>query len=190
MPLPLGHATIGLAVHSVLRSSDSGRTSWKTLALVVFLANLPDTDMLVGLIFEGNGNAFHRGPTHSLLFACIMGLLASHAWRFWSVVPRVSFLWAFLLVLSHVVADAVFTTSPVSFLWPLQVNWSVGHSGWTDVIASVALGSYRDAGIVLGFGLLIVINELFRRRVQPFTAVLSRIRYIAGFFPLGKSVKP
>jgi hypothetical protein len=86
----------------------------------------------------------------------------------------VGFLCSFLLVISHVAADVVFTNSSVSFLWPLEVNWSGGHSGWTDVTTSITLGAYKDAGIVFGFGLLIVISELFRHRMR--TAVARNAR--------------
>lgn len=170
MPSPLGHVTIGLATHSVLHRNESILAEWKTLIFAVFLANLPDIDVIVGLVIHGNGNVFHRGPTHSLLFALLISLVASNVWRRWSVVPRVSFLWCFLLVLSHILGDAVFTSTPVSLLWPLEVNWSAGYSGWTDVVRSVYWGAFRDVAIIFGFGLLLVINRLFRYRVMPYLA--------------------
>ncbi len=167
MPLPLGHVAIGLAIHSCVRRTEPDALSWRKLLFIAILATLPDIDVLVGLLMVGNGSAFHRGPTHSVLFAFVVGLLASRAWKLGVAIPKVSFLWSFLIVISHVAADAVFTNSPVSFLWPLEVNWSGGQSGWTDVIASVTFGAYRDAGIVLGSGLLIASSELIRHRMPP-----------------------
>ncbi|MDJ0862964.1 MAG: metal-dependent hydrolase [Gammaproteobacteria bacterium] len=167
MPLPLGHVAIGVAIHSCVRKTESGAVSWQELLFIAVLATLPDIDVIIGLLSVGNGAAFHRGPTHSLLFAIAAALLASRAWKLGIAIPKVSFLWSFLLVISHVAADAVLTDSPVSFFWPLEVNWSGGHSGWTDVIASVSLGAYRDAGIVLGSGLLIASSELLRHRMPP-----------------------
>jgi len=95
MPLPLGHTAAGLAIHDVYAKGRSASALWKTLALVIALTNLPDIDVLAGLIFHGNGNFFHRGPTHSLLFALIMAFLVSNSWRCWSKIPRVSYLLCF-----------------------------------------------------------------------------------------------
>ena len=143
MPLPLGHAAIGLAIHSCVRRTEPDSLSWRMVLFVAILANLPDIDVLFGLITEGNGSAFHRGPTHSLVFAVVAALLASRAWRLGYAIPEVGFLWSFLLIISHVAADAVFTNSSVSFFWPLEVNWSSGYSSWTDVLASVSFGAFN-----------------------------------------------
>lgn len=162
MPSPLGHATIGFTAHAFYCKNRSVISSWKVVALVIFLANLPDIDVLVGLIFYNNGGVFHRGPTHSLLFALAMGLVAANLWRFWSAIPKVTFLWCFLLILSHVLADAIFTTQPVSLWWPLEVHPSGGYCGWSDLISSIFRGAFQDIAIVFGFGVFIIINRLFK----------------------------
>jgi membrane-bound metal-dependent hydrolase YbcI (DUF457 family) len=169
MPLPLGHTAAGLAIHDVYAKGRSALGLWKTLAFVVVLTNLPDIDVLVGLIIQGNGNFFHRGPTHSLLFALIMAFLVSESWRCWSRIPEVNFLFCFLLILSHVVADAVLTASPVSFWWPLELNLSTGYSGWREVIQSVLFGAFRDFGIIVVSGMIIFINRLVRHKSIPLT---------------------
>ena len=168
MPLPLGHTAIGLATHDLSCKGNSTTNPWKTFLLVLFLANLPDIDILIGLVIHSNGNVFHRGPTHSLLFALAMSLLASSAWKIWPRIPRVSLLVSFLLILSHVLADAILTTAPVSFFWPLEVNWQVGLCGWKDVIDSIFLRAFQDVGIIFGSGMIIVLNRLLRNRVVPF----------------------
>ena len=86
--LAIGHTAAGLAIHDVYAKGRSALGLWKTLALVIVLTNLPDIDVLVGLIVHGNGNFFHRGPTHSLLFALIMAFLVSNSWRCWSKIPN------------------------------------------------------------------------------------------------------
>lgn len=167
MPLPLGHTAAGLAIHDVYAKGRSTLSLWKTLALVIVLTNLPDIDVLVGLIVHGNGNFFHRGPTHSLLFALVIALLASNVWRRWSRIPKLNFLFCFLLLLSHVVADAVLTSSPVSFWWPLELHLSTGYSGWREVIQSVLFGAFRDLGIIVVSGMIILLNRLVRHKSIP-----------------------
>ncbi len=157
MPLPLGHATIGLAVHSLCSGNESGVCRWKALIGILILSNLPDLDVVLGIIFHGNGNIFHRGPTHSLIFAFIGGFLASRLCKFWSQLPKLDFKICFLLILSHVVADFVFTNSAISFFWPITVNWSNGYSGLRDVVNLVLFGNFKDVQIVIGFALLVIL---------------------------------
>lgn len=169
MPLPLGHTAAGLAIHDVYVKGRSTLGSWKTLVFVTVLTNLPDLDVLVGLIVYGNGNFFHRGPTHSLLFALIMAFLVSNSWRCWSRIPRVSYLLCFSLILSHIVADALLTAAPVSFWYPLELNSSVGYSGWREVITAVFFGAFRDLGIIVVSALVLLLNRMIRHKPTPIT---------------------
>ena len=137
MPLPLGHAAIGFATHSLISNDHSRFNKWRVAIFIVILSNLPDLDVLLGLILQNNGSAFHRGPTHSILFALIMGFAASRSSKFWSRIPMVSFKICFMLILSHVVADYFLTDSPVSFYWPFEVNWLSDSSGWSNVMHTV-----------------------------------------------------
>ena len=172
MPLPLGHTAAGLAIHDFYTKGRSSLSIWKTLALVIVLTNLPDLDVVVGLIVHGNGNFFHRGPTHSFLFALVMALVISNGWRCWSRIPKVSYLLCFSLILSHVLADAVLTTTPVSFWYPLELHSSVGYSGWREVIESVLFGTFRDLGIIVVAAIMILLNRIIRDKPIPLT--LSR----------------
>jgi membrane-bound metal-dependent hydrolase YbcI (DUF457 family) len=161
MPLPLGHIAIGLAAHEV-GTTRSSFSRWKLFAAIVALSNLPDIDVIIGLLFHLNGSAFHRGPTHSLLFALAFGFLASKATTNWGWLPRLGFWTCFSLILSHVAADALLSTSAVSFLWPLETNWSAGHSGWGDVLGMVLRGDEQDAWIALGSAAVITIFRTAR----------------------------
>ncbi len=163
MPLPMGHAAIGLASYELNTNNHSALTSLKIIIFITILANMPDFDVIVGLLIKWNGNAYHRGPTHSLLFALIMGFLASKAWRFSSRIPRMKFECCFLIIFSHIVADFFFTSSPVSFFWPFEVSWSSGYSGWGDVLTSVFFQGFQDVGIVIGSAVSIIIAGLIRR---------------------------
>ncbi len=55
MPLPLGHAVIGFATHR-LRGANGPRSGrWKTLLGIVILSNLPDVDVVFGIVFRMKG---------------------------------------------------------------------------------------------------------------------------------------
>lgn len=163
MPLPLGHAAIGLATHELI-SRNRSATNNLVLAIFVFvLANLPDIDFLIGLFLRGNGMALHRGLTHSFLFAFFMGIVASNAWRFWSKIPRVNFTVCFLLIFSHLMADFFFTRSPVSFFWPLGVYTSPGQYGLREIITPVFCRAYKDVGIIIICTVVILLVRIFTK---------------------------
>jgi hypothetical protein len=163
MPLPIGHATIGLATHSLIGKNELDLPWWRTLAVVVILSNLPDIDVLIGLLVHGNGDAFHRGPTHSLIFAFVVGLAASKSWRLWARIPKISFTCCFLVILSHLLADLVFTNKSISFFWPFNMYLSTGHSGLADILDAVLFGNDQDLGIIIGCTIVMLLNKQARR---------------------------
>ena len=167
MPLPIGHTAIGLATYELSTNNNSALNNFKIFIFLTILANMPDFDVIVGLLIKWNGNAFHRGPTHSLIFALIMGFLASRAWKFSSQIPRMRFDICFLIILTHILADLFFTSSPVSFFWPLEVSWSSGYSGWNDVLTSVFFREYQDFEVIIGSAILIILIRLIRNFIKP-----------------------
>ena len=163
MPLPLGHAAIGWTTHALVSRKNPSLHDWRQVIFVTLLANLPDIDIVIGLLLYGNGSALHRGPTHSLLFALLAALLASNTWRLGHLFPRVDFGICFLPILSHVLADFFFTSSPVSFCWPFEVHWSGGYTGWADIFNSVLFDSVQDVGIVISCGVVFLLGNLMKR---------------------------
>jgi hypothetical protein len=178
MPLPLGHTAIGLTTYE-LSANDSPFRRWKRFLYITILANLPDIDVVIGLVLTWNGNAFHRGPTHSLAFALLMGLLAGTAARGCLKIPGISFRHCFLLIFSHVIADALLTSSRVSFFWPFQVNWSAGYAGWTDVMHSILFEGLKDGWIVLSCATVIIFHRLISGYLNQIR-VLSNMRKGSG----------
>ena len=163
MPLPLGHSAIGFATHSLI-SNDNGRfKKWQVAIFIVVLSNLPDIDILLGLILQNNASVFHRGPTHSILFALAVGFVASISAKFWSQIPVMNFKTCFLLILSHVLADYFLTDSPVSLLWPFEVSWSTGNFGWSEVLHTVFFEAVEDTGILFVCTCIIILAMIFRR---------------------------
>jgi hypothetical protein len=147
--------TVGWMTNEVL-AAGSARTDWKALFFVAFLSNLPDLDIAAGLLAHGNGCIFHRGPTHSVAFSLVAGIVAANAWRLWPAIPRITWLSGFSIILSHVLCDLLFTKSPVSLFWPLEIHWAAGASGWGESLMPIVLKAHKDMGLVL-VSLLIVI---------------------------------
>jgi membrane-bound metal-dependent hydrolase YbcI (DUF457 family) len=149
MPLPLGHTAIGLAAIETVQPQQEQSSRWVYFVFVALMANLPDLDILFGLVLHGNGAAYHRGPTHSMIFAVLCGYLASHAWRLRPGIPKVGFGLCSLLIFTHVAADMLLTATPVSLFWPLEIHWSQGQSTWWQIFDMVLFQSIQDAGIVI-----------------------------------------
>ena len=162
MPYPLGHTAIGLATYELNGHKTTPAQRLWGLLFVVVLSNLPDLDMLVGLILTGNAHVFHRGPSHSLLLAVVMGYTAAAASKRLAVLPPLSFGLCSALILSHVLADALLTDAPVSLFWPFEVYFSAGTSSLGDVVHSILFKSLGDLGIV--FGCLIIITAVRKLR--------------------------
>jgi membrane-bound metal-dependent hydrolase YbcI (DUF457 family) len=177
MPLPLGHSAIGFATHCLISKNTSSFNQWKLAIFIIILSNLPDIDVLFGLILQSNGSAFHRGPTHSILFALIIGFAASKSSRLWSQIPVISFKICFFLILSHVVADYFLTNSPVSSFWPFEVSWSTGNFGWIQVLHTVFFNAMEDAGIVITCSIVILAIMILRRFYFPKKAKLIALTF-------------
>ena len=168
MPLPIGHAAIGLAVYEFIgKQTMPKQARWITAGAFALLANLPDIDMLIGLLVFGNGNHFHRGPTHSLLFALLAGFLISQSRRIAPVFQKLKFITCSSVVLSHVLADCALTDSPVSWFWPLQVHLSSGHSRFWDIVRMASSPGWADGGLVAGY---MALAFLWRLRLKQWIA--------------------
>lgn len=75
MASAFGHA---LAAYTIGRSYSTQTQTWKFFSLGIFCAILPDADVIsfaLGIPYEAFWG--HRGFTHSLLFALMVGLLVS-----------------------------------------------------------------------------------------------------------------
>jgi hypothetical protein len=169
MPLPLGHLAIGITTYDLTNKNVSVFRNWRLAIVVVVLANLPDIDVLFGLLWNGNGNVFHRGPTHSILFAVLLGAISANLWKVYPFLPRLTFFRSFLLIFSHLIADLFLTSSPISLFWPFEIYVSPGYCGWGEVLHSVfAQWALQDVGIIMICGMIV----LCRRLVSSDTVLL------------------
>lgn len=73
MPLPIAHALAGASLAAALHTGPRTRPYRVALVSGAILANAPDFDFL--LVFTLHSKAWHRGFTHSLVFAGVVCLL-------------------------------------------------------------------------------------------------------------------
>jgi inner membrane protein len=72
MPLPVSHGLIGAALAAAVLPRASTRRERLRLVAAALIANAPDLDFI--LVFALGSRAWHRGFTHSLAFALVVGL--------------------------------------------------------------------------------------------------------------------
>lgn len=69
MPLPIAHGLVGASVVTVIHPKTDLK-NWKPLLIGFILANCPDLDFVFSATLGWRG--FHRGFTHSLMFAFLV----------------------------------------------------------------------------------------------------------------------
>lgn len=143
MPSPVGHTIAGFGGLILARYYPNKNLSIPLLLSAVVLSNLPDIDMLPGLVLFGEPGRFHRQATHSLIVAVAMGVIvgllmakggrskkreASQSrvnqirlggiwWGSWA-----AGLYALHILLDMMVADAIPPTG-VQALWPFSQKY-------------------------------------------------------------------
>lgn len=161
MSYPLGHSAAGLVLYRYFLPAGGRGWNLKDLALVVCLTNLPDLDIVAGLC-SGNGNLFHRGPTHNLFFAFLVALILPwwisfrNSTNYWRV-----FTLCFLLLLSHAALDGIVDPAHLAFFWPLQPFQPVGVRGFADTVQEVVAVSQKDTVIATIAFLLLFYRPLW-----------------------------
>ncbi len=124
MALPFAHATAGYLVYEGARPAGPHRPG--ILAAAVVLAIAPDLDFVPGLVV-GQPSAFHRGVTHTVFAAGVVGALAWGAVRWWrgdaGLAARAG-LWAAAAWASHLVVDFIthddLPPRGARLLWPFS----------------------------------------------------------------------
>ncbi len=78
MPSPLAHIGLALALRAAVLPAAPvwGPDAWRALLCVSFASIAPDLDVLP-LLISGDGVGAHRGPSHSVLGAALIGLILS-----------------------------------------------------------------------------------------------------------------
>lgn len=166
MPTVITHALLPVIGAAALPSL---RLPKRLIGAAIVAAVLPDADVIGRLLFDypGTHPLGHRGWTHSIAFALLLGALGLAAASALRSTPRLAFATLFLSGLSHPLTDMLTNGgSGVMLLWPLsleKLRWPVGPvevsplglRGFADgriwaVLASEALWLIAPA-IVLAF---------------------------------------
>jgi inner membrane protein len=130
--------------------------------LFVLSANLPDIDVLLGLIGDPILSIkYHRGITHSLLFAPVLALVPSTLFVFFSKVKNIKLLWiiALLGVVLHILFDLV-TSFGTQILLPLSgTRYALD---WMFIV---------DPVFTVGLGLLLALGKFLQRRRSVITSL-------------------
>jgi inner membrane protein len=121
MPSPVGHSLMGLVIYRSTGRS-IGAPEWRLMALYIFVANAPDLDFLPGLLV-GDLSRFHHGPSHSIGFAILFGMICSC----FSSKRLHTFVMGSILYFSHVILDySIQDPSPpygVPLFWPISQDY-------------------------------------------------------------------
>jgi membrane-bound metal-dependent hydrolase YbcI (DUF457 family) len=168
MPFPIAHGLIGASLFAATQKKISRGQDIRLMLLAAGLAMLPDLDFLFTWVFDLHG--WHRSFTHSIGFAVVMGLVASH------LAAAKSFRAAIGLVLaplSHGLLDALVSSrkwTGVELLWPISEHrFNLGFfdyfsfsfdpriDRWTDILIYLLKVSLLEA-IVVGPILFVVLK--------------------------------
>jgi inner membrane protein len=129
MPSPVAHSLAGLAAAQYGRQRQWIGASGVWLLAFVVAANAADLDFLPGLLV-GHAERYHHGPSHSLIAAAAVGVVA------WLVAELARVRAARLIgllfgaaYLSHLVLDLVsgstFEPTDMALVWPFGDVWIV-----------------------------------------------------------------
>ncbi|HEX7334806.1 MAG TPA: metal-dependent hydrolase [Pyrinomonadaceae bacterium] len=114
MPLPLAHALVGASTAAALRPGAESN-AWKPILIGAFLGVCPDFDYALN-VMRISGGGWHHGFTHSIAFACLLGLITIVILRDWKVR---SFILYGAAAASHTLLDYLITESRgVALWWP------------------------------------------------------------------------
>jgi membrane-bound metal-dependent hydrolase YbcI (DUF457 family) len=138
MPLPVAHACVGAAVIAAVRPRGTTKNDlWLAMFLGAVLANCPDLDFILVRTTQDHG--WHRGPTHSLFFALVAGLIALALMGASRLREAAGYGLAFM---SHGLLDFATTKmgGGVELLWPFtNERFKLGVVGVSEILHGFGL---------------------------------------------------
>ena len=114
MPLAPAHMAVGLLTESTIEKPKT--TTLKRLFILFLLVNSPDVDIVISWLATGSYYTYHRTFAHSILFAVIPAVLFSNLFRLFPFFPKLSYKWCYWVVISHLLADYLFSPWETAFL--------------------------------------------------------------------------
>ena len=159
MPTPIGHTLIAGIIYTIscqrccLRKKKQPWQEWIYLLFCIFLASLPDIDLISisssGIKFSWEN---HHGTTHSIGFVLLISLIVSIAvgifrgnWKKWCLLSS-------LCVGSHVFLDIFITKNGLMLFYPLSYHRIILATGFP-------FGYSPEMGFV-GFVVISAVEEL------------------------------
>ena len=120
----LGHVAVGVVAARWRTSRPEAPALALSMLGLSALSVLPDADFVAFMVGIPYPHPFgHRGMTHSLLFAALVGVLVALGLRLRRRPVLVDALLAALVVASHGVLDAMTTGGlGVEFFWPVDIH--------------------------------------------------------------------
>ena len=120
----LGHVAVGVVAARWRASRPGAQPLGLSMLGLSALALLPDVDFIAFQLGIPYPHPFgHRGMTHSLLFAVLVGLLVAFGLRLRRRPVLLDALLAVLVVASHGVLDAMTTGGlGIEFFWPFDTH--------------------------------------------------------------------
>lgn len=147
MPLPIAHACVGAGVVAAVRQRDeSARDLLLPMLLGAVLANCPDLDFAVARVTHDH--SWHRGPTHSLLFAAVAGLVILASMGASRLRQAVGY---GLALMSHGLLDFATTKvgGGVELLWPFtDERFRLGIVGVSEIVNGFRLAEMLKDGLI------------------------------------------
>lgn len=131
MPLPIAHALVGASVVAAVHTRPKSLRHPAALLAGAFLANAPDLDFF--LVFALHSRAWHRGFTHSFVFAGFVTLLFVFCLGRRRARDGVAYGLAFA---SHCMLDFLTTKEGggVELLWPFSAaRLALGWAGLSEL---------------------------------------------------------
>ena len=121
MASAFSHIAIPAMLYGVFKNVNMNA---KLLLLGAICSILPDVDVIgfhLGIPYQSPWG--HRGFTHSIAFATVLGLLLTPLSRYLNSAPHVVFSFCFVSCLSHGILDAMTNGGlGIAFFWPLSNN--------------------------------------------------------------------
>lgn len=176
MATPIVHVSAGVIIASIYVFSVrnyrivEGRDFFSLMLPAMFLACLPDIDLIYSYLWTGRAADLHFGITHTIFFAALVALLF-RALSSFSITKYTGLVFA--LVLSHVVIDGL--TGP-----------SVGHS---DAVGIKALAPFSDDILVSPVTLFRGVSHTDWFTYENFKTVLNDLFFVPFAFLFFLGVK-
>jgi inner membrane protein len=147
MPLPIAHACVGAGVVAAVRPrGESARDLLLPMFVGAVLANCPDLDFAIARVTHDHG--WHRGPTHSLLFAAVAGLVILASMGASRLRQAVGY---GLALMSHGLLDFATTKvgGGVELLWPFtDERFRLGVVGVSEIVNGFRLAEMLKDSLI------------------------------------------